>query len=76
MKSHLRIFPSIFIEEINRSVNKGEKQMKTRMIFGTLIFFIFFGLGSTVQKTQGHCSWDVFVVRWTTVHSRPLDPRT
>ena len=41
--------------------------MKTRMIVGTLIFFMFFGLGSTVQKTQGHCFWDVFVVPWTNV---------
>ena len=41
--------------------------MKTRMIVGTLVFFIFLGLGSTVQNTQGHCFWDVFVVPWTSV---------
>ena len=39
--------------------------MKTRMMVGSLIFLVFFGIGGTVQKTQGHCSWDVYVQPWT-----------
>lgn len=39
--------------------------MKTRMMVGSLIFLVFFGIGGTVQKTQGHCFWDVYVQPWT-----------